>query len=228
MPGYRGTTGGGITSFTDSLHGPAGSLDPTKWAVGVIPVTPLVSPVGYSSFFQTGALGTLSYQGAAGPGSQNPNYATPLAAFGMYGKTQFAQIQFRGATGTANNHWGPMVCFRPAACLVGYVFRFINAAPLQLDLLKNSPNASTAPGTSLVQSSLVNPINANVLNANDIMRISVDLSNPAQAIITCSINGVVKAQFVDNTPLTGGQPGLFGFGHDGNYTFDNFSCGLGT
>lgn len=220
--------GGSPTSFTDSLTGIAGPLDPSLWAQGVIAITPIVTPVSWGSMFLTGTAGTSTMQGTANPNVQLFNYACPTSVIaGVYGKTQFAQVTFQGSTGVANNHWGPIVCFKPSAMPIGYWFRNIHSTP-QLDLVRNAPNGGSTPGTSMNQAQLVGGINGNTLNVGDVMRISVDFTVPAAPVITCKINGVQVAQFTDNAaPLSGGTPALLATHHDGNYTFSNWSCGLG-
>jgi hypothetical protein len=221
-----------LTSFADSFARASAPLG-QNWCEGNIGRTPIVTPLGWSTYDIGASVdATQSMQitaaGSAGPNTPIPGFAfNPMLVTGVWGKSQFAQITFRDQNSTNDCQVGPMVMFRPSEAFVGYFLRF-RIFVVDIDLARFSPNGGNTPGVSFNASTLVSNINGNAISQGDVIRLSADLSVGGQVTLTIHINGVLKNTFIDNAaPLSGGIPCMGSLLASGSSHWNNWSCGVG-
>jgi hypothetical protein len=145
----------------------------------------------------------------------------------LSGKSQFSQVTLLQITGNYKNAVGPCVCLYPSESIgvTGYVSDFAtntDGVALAWRLRRAIADSYTA---SLISG-------ADIINSNDVIRLSADYSTAGQVTLTLKRNAVVLGTYVDNSAsrLTVGGPGLWaalGDTNPGKAELRTFSCGGG-
>lgn len=212
------------TSFSDTFLRAGGDLGP-NWLQFSCPYTPIATPPNFFQIIVSGTADSVSMQ--PGGGVNNAAWAPPVFAIpraviqSLYGKTQFAQMTFLSQTNTARGGPGVMMDGNGEPQFTCYQIGLSAASHLQL--FRN--NGATS--TTTLQADL------GLVVANDIVRLSADLSVAGQVTLRTSKNGVVIDTTVDNAAgrLTTGCPGMQLATASTNPTgiakWTTFSCGLG-